>query len=122
VAENLLCYLRVIDDRDDAHDSAAFRAAQRVFVPDFANDIAPLFGKQFGWRRWRDTGFGHNKFWQQAALPDAPRFVAVLPVVADPLDAFVRDGLGDGGDEIGGGIDLKVAVDFGVEARTISVF
>ena len=45
MAENLLRYLRVVDDRYDPHDAAAFWAAQRVCVPHFAN------GKQAGdWR------------------------------------------------------------------------
>ena len=49
----------------------------------------------------------------------AAHLVGIPAVVADHLRAFVRDVLGDGGLEIGGGEDLEVAVDFGIEPRAV---
>jgi hypothetical protein len=49
----------------------------------------------------------------------AAHLVAVPAVVADKLEALVRDVLRDGGDEVAGGEDLEVAPDFGVEAGTV---
>jgi hypothetical protein len=53
-----------------------------------------------------------NQFWRQAPMADAAHLVAVPAVVADHLRALVRDMLGDGGQEVGGGEDLEVAVDW----------
>ena len=47
-------------------------------------------------------------------MADAAHLVAVRAIVADHLGAFVRDVLGDGGQEVGGAEDLKVAVDLGI--------
>lgn len=52
-------------------------------------------------------------------MPDAARFVAVPAVVADHLNAFIRDVLGYRRDEVCGLEDFKVTVDFGVEARAV---
>ena len=48
-------------------------------------------------------------------MADAAHLVAVPAIVADHLDALVRDMLGDGGQEVGGGEDLEVAIDLGAE-------
>jgi len=60
-----------------------------------------------------------HQFGRQAALAHAAHLVRVPPVVADHLGAFVGDVLGDGGQGVGEGEDLEVAVDFGVEARAV---
>ena len=48
----------------------------------------------------------------------APR-ILLLAVVADHLRALVRDMLGGGGQEVGGGEDLEVAVDLGIEPGAV---
>ena len=52
-------------------------------------------------------------------MSDAAHLVAVPTVVADHLRTLVRDMLGDGGQAVGGGEDLEVAVDLGIEARAV---
>jgi len=60
-----------------------------------------------------------NQFRRQAPVADAAHLIAVPAVVADHLRPLVRDVLGDGGQEVGGGEDFEVAVDLGIEARAI---
>ena len=48
-------------------------------------------------------------------VAEAPPLVAVPAVVAHHLRPLVRNMLCDGGQEVGGGEDLKVAVDLGSE-------
>ena len=45
--------------------------------------------------------------------------VAINMALQKELFVFVRDMLGDGGQRVGGGEDLEVAVDPGVEARAV---
>jgi hypothetical protein len=52
-------------------------------------------------------------------VADAPHLVAVPAIVADHLGALVRDMLRDRGQEVGGGEDLEVPVDLGVESGAV---
>ena len=52
-------------------------------------------------------------------MADAAHLIAVPAVVADHLRALVRDMLGDGSQKVGGGEDLEVAVDLGIEAGAV---
>ena len=65
----------------------------------------------------RPAGAGPARW--EPSVAEAPHLVAVPAVVADHLRAFVRDMLRDGGQEVGGGEDLEVAVDLGVEPRAV---
>ena len=47
VPQDLLCNLRVINHRDDAHRALTDGAAQRVNMPDAQNQVAPALGGQF---------------------------------------------------------------------------
>ncbi len=49
----------------------------------------------------------------------AAHLVGIPAVIADKLEAFVRDVLGDGGDELARGEDLEVALDLGVQAGMV---
>ena len=51
----------------------------------------------------------------QPPLACAAHLIAVPAVEADPLRALVRDMLGDGGQKVGGGEDLEIPVDLGIE-------
>jgi len=102
MAQNLLRHLGIVDDRaysglcrtlipisvghdrDDTHDFAAFGAAQRVHMPDFADDVSPLFGRTFGRRRRREAGFAHHHFGRQATLPDAAGLVPRVLLLYQP--------------------------------------
>ncbi|MCX6930576.1 MAG: hypothetical protein NT154_46325, partial [Verrucomicrobia bacterium] len=52
-------------------------------------------------------------------VADAAHLVAVPAVVADHLRTLVRDMLGDGSEKVGGGEDLEVAVDLGIEPGAV---
>ena len=60
-----------------------------------------------------------NQLQRQPLVSDAAHLVAVPAIVADHLRALVRDMLRDGGQEVGGGEDLEVAVDLGIEAGAV---
>ena len=60
-----------------------------------------------------------NQLRRQAPVADAAHLVAVPAVVADHLYALVRDMLGDGGQEVGGGEDLEIPVDLGIEPGAV---
>jgi hypothetical protein len=60
-----------------------------------------------------------NQLRRQPPVSDAAHLVAIPAVVADHLDALVRDMLGDGGQEVGGGEDLEVTVDLGIEPGAV---
>ena len=99
----------------------ALWADQRVGVPHLQDQVAPLFGGQFGgrwWRAGRAQGCGGGAA-VLGAVALAAHLVGIPVVVADHLRAFVGDVLGDGGQEIGGGEDFEVAVDFGIELGAV---
>ena len=52
-----------------------------------------------------------NQLRRQASVADAAHLVAVPSKVTDHLRALVRDTLGDGGQEVGGGEDLESLTD-----------
>lgn len=61
----------------------------------------------------------NHEFWRQCSLTDAAHFIGVSAVVTDYWGAFVGDVVGDGGQEVGVGNDLEVAVDLGVEVAGV---
>src|SRR5664279_1918473 len=60
-----------------------------------------------------------NQLRRQAPVADAAHLVAVPAIVADHLCALVRDMLSDGSQKVGGGEDLEVAVDLGIEPGAV---
>ena len=67
------------------------------------------------WRWWRKARTAGDQLRRHAALADPAHLVAVPAIISDHLSAFIRDMLRDGGQEVGGGEDLEVAVDLGVD-------
>ena len=88
-------------------------------MPDPKDEVAPAFGGEFGRRRRGDSRASDSQIGRQAALAHAAHFVGVPAVVADHLRAFVGDVLGDGGQKVGGGKDLEVAVDLGIKPGAV---
>ncbi len=117
--EDFLDDARIVNDGDNAHRVLADRAAEGVHVPDPEDEVAPAFGGQFERRGRRDARAANHQLGRQGALADAAHFVGVPAVVTDHLGAFVGDVLGDGGQEVGGGEDLEVSVDFGIETGAV---
>ena len=52
MAEDFLDDGALVNDGDDAHGVLALGADERVGVPDFEDEVAPLFGREFGRWRW----------------------------------------------------------------------
>ena len=75
-------------------------------MPNAQDQVAPFLGREpeRGW--WRNARPLRNQLWRQPSVADAAHLVAVAAVVADHLRALVRDMLGDGGQEVGGGEEL----------------
>jgi len=99
-------------------------AQERVGFPDFLDEFAPLLGRDpAGLERGhindlalgRGHGFGVRLFEAQAT-----HLVGVPAVVADELEAFVRDVLGDAGDEVARVEHLKIALDLRVHPRAVN--
>ena len=121
VAEDFFDDEALVNDRDDAHLLPALWADQRIGMPHLQDQVAPLFGGQFG-GRWRRAGRAQGRRGRAAVLGAvalAAHLVGIPAVVAEHLRAFVRDVLGDGGQEISGGEDFEVAVDFGIELGAV---
>ena len=124
MVEDFLDYGRLVDDGDDSHLVLAMGANEGIGVPDFEDDIAPFFGGQF-LRRRRGAGWPQGIGRDAAGFSEvalAPHLVGIPAVVADHLSASIGDVLGDGGQEIGGGKYLEVAMDFRVKAGAVDDF
>ena len=119
MAKDLLDDPFVVNDGDDTHGVVADRAAERVDVPDPQDEVAPAFGGQFEGRGRGEAGTANHQFRGQSTLAEAAHFVGVPAVVADHLGALVGDVLGDGGEEVGGGEELEIAIDFGVKPGAV---
>jgi hypothetical protein len=119
VPKDLLNHPRVINHAEDSHGVLADGTAQRVNMPDAQDEVPPALGGEFQRRRRGNAGAADNELVGQGALPNTPHLVGVPAVVADHLRALVRDMLSDGRDEVGGGEDLEVAVDLGVEPGAV---
>ena len=77
-----------------------------------------LQGSLSGGGGWNARPVRNHRRWQPP-LACAAHLVAVSAIVADHLGALVGDMLGDGGQEVGGGEDLEVAVDLGIEPGAV---
>src|ERR1039458_3044113 len=91
----------------------------RVNMPDPQDQVAPFPGRELERWWWRNARTMRNQLRRQAMMADAAHFVAVPAVVTDHLRALVRYMLRDGGQEVGGGEDLEVAVDLGIEPGAV---
>ena len=119
VAQDLLHHPGVVNDGKDPHRVLADGAAQGVNMPNAEDQVAPFLGRELERWWWRNARTMRNQLRRQAPVADASHLVAVPAVVADHLCPLVRDVLGDGGQEVGGGEDLEVAVDLGIEATAV---
>ena len=118
--------LALVDEGHDPHLALAIRADEGVGLPDFLDEVPPFLG-------WDAPGlvFGHvddlhallhlfvRLLFFVAFLTLSPHLVGVPAVVTHKLKTLVGDVLGDGGDKVAGGEDLKVAVNLGVHAGTV---
>jgi hypothetical protein len=108
----------ILDERDQAHLATALRTKHWINVPGFLDQFAPGAGGDFpgSYRLWLgDFGITRSRLARRSSptngfRPLAAGFVAVVAVVFDCLRAFVGDVLGDGGEEVGGGEHLEVAL------------
>ena len=72
VAQDFFDDEALVNDRDDAHLLPTLRADQRIGVPHLQDQVAPLFGGQFGgrwtcpWTRWRS-----RSYWRENGRPGA---------------------------------------------------
>ena len=92
-----------------------------VGFPDFLDEFAPLLGRdpaelERGNGDDLVLGRGHG-FGVCLVEVLAAQLVRVPAVVADELKAFIRDVLGDAGDEVGRAEHFKIALDLRVHPR-----
>jgi len=68
-----------------------------------------------------DLAFGHGHG-SGIRLPEplAAQLIGIPSVIANELEAFVRDVLGDAGDEVAGAKHFKIALDLGVHPRAVN--
>jgi len=113
VAQDALDDVGLVHEGDDPHLMLAMGAQERVGFPDFLDEFAPLLGRDPAELErghiddlalGRGHGFGVRLFEAQAT-----HLVGVPAVVADELEAFVRDVLGDAGDEVARAEHFKIA-------------
>jgi hypothetical protein len=118
-------FLATEDLADGLHGALAAGALERVAAPNLEDEVAPegahVAGSAFG-RRGDEEDLGGRRFfgwWLRLGWPDdvvrdggglAAGFVGVEAVVADGLLAFRWEVEQSGGDEVGGGEDLEVAL------------
>ena len=72
-----------------------------------------------GERQERGGGGGKDSAIRLRTASAATDLVAVEAIIADHLAVLVGNVLGDGGQEVGGGKDLEVALDFNVHAGAV---
>jgi hypothetical protein len=118
-------FLATEDLADGLHGALAAGALERVAAPNLEDEVAPegahVAGLAF-WRRGDEEDLSGRRFfgwrlglgWRDDAVRDggglAAGFVGIEAVVADGLLAFRWEVEQSGGDEVGGGEDLEVAL------------
>ena len=113
-----------VDEGDDAHLVLAARAKERVGFPDFLDEFAPLFGRNPAGLERGDVvvialGRIHD-FGLRLLEPLAAHLVGIPSVIAHELKAFVRDVLGDAGDEVARAEHFKIALDLRVHPGAVN--
>jgi hypothetical protein len=124
-AEEEFDFLATEDLAYGLHGALAAGALEWIAAPNLEDEVAPegahVAGSTFG-RRGDEEDLGGRRFfgwrlrlgWPDDAVRDggglAPGFVGVEAVVADGLLAFRWEVEQSGGDEVGGGEDLEVAL------------
>ncbi len=106
------------------HLSRAARASERVRFPDLLDELAPLgrrdaAGLVFGDVEDLDSLARGLGLLGGAFVALAAHLVAVPAVVADKLEALIRDVLGNGSDEVAGREHLEVALNLRVHAGAV---
>jgi len=110
----------VVDERADLHLPRAARAQERIGFPDLLNEPAPLGRGDTAGLVFGDVddlnGLTRGRSLLGGTLHAlATHLVGVPAVVADKLEALVRNMLRDGRDEVAGGEDLEVALSLRVD-------
>ena len=124
MAEDLLGDDAGVDERNYPHLVCTTRTHERVGFPHLFDQLAPFRrgdAARFVFGHVDDLygvagGLGRFK---SLFLTLAAHLIAIPAVVADQLKALVGDVLGDGGDKVAGGEDLKVALNLGVMAGAV---
>lgn len=105
------------------HEALAAGAEERVLAPDAQDEISPEGAEVAGALGGR-CGNGVRPIPIDVALPGlefhAAALVGVAPVVTDGVLVLGRDVLDGGGEEAGGGEDLKVALGAPASAGTVN--
>lgn len=119
----MLYDLGLVDEGDHPH---FVLAQERVGFPDFLDERAPFLGRNPAGFEVGDVddlacGVSAPAFGLSPLYPLAPHLVAVPPVVADELEAFVRDVLGDAGDKVAWAQHLEIVPDLRVHPRAVNV-
>ena len=124
--EHLLDHLPFVNEGHNTHLALAVGTDEWVGLPDFLDEVPPFLG-----RNTAGLVFGHVDDLHAlchlfglflllgAFLALAAHLIGIPAVVAHELKALVGDVLGDGGDKVAGGEDLKVAMDLGVHAGAV---
>jgi len=124
VAQDAFDHGRFVDEGHNSHFVLAVGADQRVGFPDFLDELAPLFGRNpAGLERGNvdDIALGRiHDFGIRLLEPLAAHLVGIPSVIAHELEAFVRDVLGDAGDEVARAEHFKIALDLRVHPRAVN--
>jgi len=124
VAQDAFDDRSLVDEGHDSHLLVAVGAQERVGFPDFLDEFAPPLGGNWAGLVCgdvHDLTFGHlHGSGIRLLEPLAAHLIGIPSIIAHELEAFVRDGLDDAGDEVVGAKHLKIALDLGVHPRAVN--
>ncbi len=124
--EHLFDDVPLVNEGHNSHFLLAGGADHGISLPDFLDEVPPFLG-----RNTAGLVFGHVDdlhalvyffglfFLLGAFLALAAHLIGIPSIIAHELKALIRDVLGDGGDKITGGEELKIPVDLRIHPGAV---